>query len=251
MKFRLLETGENPAAKNMAIDEAIMREYPHFGRPTLRFFAWKPAAVSIGYFQSLEQEVDLAKCKQLGMDIVRRITGGGAVFHEAELTYSFTCSEDSGIVPKNILESYALICNSLVLGFRELGLNAGFVPLNDIVVNGKKISGSAQTRRNGVVLQHGTILIKVDVEKMFSLLKVPDEKLKGKMIENVKQRVTSVEEQAGREIYFQEVAEAMQKGFAENFKAEVEGGSLTVEEKVIAEKIEKERFASRSWNYLR
>ncbi len=251
MKFRLLETGENPAAKNMAIDEAIMRECPHFGMPTLRFFAWKPAAVSIGYFQSLEQEVDLAKCKQLGIDIVRRITGGGAVFHDAELTYSFTCTEDSAIVPKNILESYALICNSLVLGFGELGLNASFVPLNDIVVNGKKISGSAQTRRNGVVLQHGTVLIRVDVEKMFSVLKVPDEKLKDKMIENVKQRVTSVEQEAGREVYFREVADAVRKGFAENFKAEIEKGSLALEEKALAEKIEKERFASSSWNYLR
>ncbi len=251
MQFRLLLTGENNASKNMAIDEAIMRECPHTGLPTVRLYSWSPSAVSIGYFQGIEEEVDLNKCKQLGIDVVRRITGGGAVFHDKELTYSFVCREESGIVPKKILESYAKICNSLVLGLEELGLKANFAPLNDIVVNGKKISGSAQTRRNGVVLQHGTVLIKVDVEKMFSLLKVPNEKLRGKIIESVKQRVTSLESATGREVYFKEVEEAMHKGFSENFNAQLAKGSLTIEEKALAEKIETERFSSKQWNYLR
>ncbi len=250
MKLRILETGENTAFKNMAVDEAIMRNCKRVG-PTLRLYSWKPAAVSIGYFQAIEEEVDLKKCKQIGVDVVRRITGGGAVFHDAELTYSFFCSEESKIVPKNILESYARVCNSLVLGFEELGLEAEFVPLNDIVVGGKKISGNAQTRRNGIVLQHGTILLKVDVEKMFSLLKVPDEKLKGKMIESVKQRVTSVEQQAGRAVYFQEVLEAMKKGFVENFEAELVKGKLFLEEKALAEKLEKEKFSTSEWNSKR
>jgi lipoate-protein ligase A len=250
-QFRLLLTGDNPAAKNMAIDEAIMRECSHTGMPTVRLYSWKPAAVSIGYFQAIEEEVDLQRCKQLEIDVVRRITGGGAVFHDAELTYSFACREDSGILPKNILESYSQICNSLVLGLEQLGLTSRFVALNDVVVNNKKISGSAQTRRNGIVLQHGTILIKVDVEKMFSLLKVPDEKIRDKIIQNVKQRVTSIEEQTGREIYFQEVAEAITNGFSENFNAELAKGRLSIEESVLAEKIEKERFSAKEWNYLR
>ena len=99
----------------------------------------------------------------------------------------------------------------MVLGFKELGLNASFVPLNDIIVNSKKISGNAQTRKEKNVLQHGTILIGVDVDKMFSLLLVPDEKLKGKMIETVKQRVTSVENELNRKVSFDEVAKAMKK----------------------------------------
>jgi len=250
-RFRFLETGENTAAKNMAVDEAIMKECPHFEEPTVRFYSWRPAAVSIGYFQAIEDEVNLKNCREQDTDVVRRITGGGAVFHEAELTYSFVCKESSGIVPQNILESYALICNSIVLGLKELGLQAEFVPLNDIIVKGKKISGNAQTRRNGIVLQHGTVLIKVDVEKMFSLLKVPDEKIKDKIIENVKQRVTSITEQAGRELYFQEIADAMKKGFEQNFNAELSNGKLTMEETVLSEKIEAEKFATREWNYLR
>ncbi len=251
MQFRLLETGENKAAKNMAIDEAIMRECPRLGMPTVRFYCWLPPAISIGYFQSIADEVDLQRCKQLGVDVVRRITGGGAVFHDRELTYSFVCTEQSAVVPKNILQSYQKICNSLVIGFKELGLEARFAPLNDIIVNGRKISGNAQTRRNGVVLQHGTVLVKVDVEKMFSLLRVPDEKLRGKMIESVKQRVTSIEQQLGKEVYFQEVADAMRTGFERNFNAELAKGALSIGEKALAEKIEKERFAAKEWNYLR
>ncbi len=251
MQLRLVETGSKDAFTNMAIDEAIMRLQGRIGKPTVRFYGWKPSAISIGYFQSLKEEVDLEKCKQLGVDFVRRITGGGAVFHEDELTYSFFCSEDSNIVAKNILDSYNKICNSLVLGFSKLNLDAKFVPLNDIIVNGKKISGNAQTRRNKAVLQHGTILMGVDVEKMFSLLLVPDEKLKGKLIESVKQRVTSIENELGKKVEFAEVVEAMKKGFEENFSAELVKEELAEEEKLLAEKIRKERFSSREWNFKR
>jgi len=250
-RFRLLLTGENNAARNMAIDEAIMRNYALFGKPTVRFYSWKPPAVSIGYFQQIEEEVDLAECKKQGVDVVRRITGGGAVFHEAELTYSFCCTGESGLVEKNILESYKKICGSIVLGLGGLGLKAEFAPLNDITVNGRKISGNAQTRRGGIVLQHGTILLRVDVDKMFALLRVPNEKLKGKLIEDVKQRVTSIERETGKEIGFDETAEAMRCGFEKNFNAELVEGELAEDEVSLAKKIEKEKFLSGEWNYLR
>ncbi|MFH1255887.1 MAG: biotin/lipoate A/B protein ligase family protein [Candidatus Diapherotrites archaeon] len=249
-EWRFLSTGFNSAAKNMSIDEAVMRLHAGDGA-VVRFYGWKPSAISIGYFQSLEEEVDLQKCKELGVDFVRRITGGGAVFHDSELTYSFVCSEKSGVVPGNILDSYRKICDSLILGFKELGLTASFAPLNDIICNGKKISGNAQTRREGKVLQHGTIILKVDVEKMFSLLKVPNEKLKGKMIEDVKQRVTSVEKEAGADVGFEKVAAAMRKGFEENFAVELVEGALTAEESALAEKIARERFSQREWNFKR
>jgi len=251
MEFRLLETGFKSAAENMAVDEAISQLNSKIGKTTVRLYGWKPPAVSIGYFQSLIEEVDLPQCKRFGVDVVRRITGGGAVFHDAELTYSFVTAESNGLVSKNILESYKQICNALVLGFKELGLQAEFVPLNDIIVNGRKISGNAQTRRNKTILQHGTILLKVDVEKMFSLLKVPNEKLKGKLIADVKQRVTSVEQELGKEISFEECADAMKKGFAENFNAELVKEELTLEEIELAEKIAAEKFAAKEWNFKR
>src|SRR5919201_4337500 len=182
----VLETGYNAAAFNMALDEALIENIGDV--PVLRIYGWRPAAVSIGYFQSIKEEVDLEKCSQLGIDIVRRLTGGGAVLHECELTYSFVTKQ----YPQNIMKSCEWICDAVVMSINRLGFDAGFVPLNDIVINGKKVSGSAQTRRKGVLLQHGTLLLGADVGKMFSVLKVPSEKLRDKIIKDVKERVTSL-----------------------------------------------------------
>lgn len=248
--WRVILDNKNTAFHNMSVDEAIMRLLPENKMPTVRLYAWNPCAVSIGYFQSMAEEVDVEACERLGVDVVRRVTGGGAVFHEHELTYSVVLPE-KGVVSENILESYAKICNGVVLGLAEMGLNAEFVPLNDIAVGGKKISGNAQTRRGGTILQHGTILLKVDVEKMFSILKVPNEKLKGKLIEDVKQRVTSVELELGRGIGFAEAQKAMRKGFAENFRVSLEEGGLLENEKALAEKIRGEKFSGKEWNFKR
>ena len=249
-EFRLLETGFQDAFTNMAVDEAVMQLYKPKGMPTVRFYGWKPHAVSIGYFQGIEEEVDLARASELDADVVRRITGGGAVFHERELTYSFVCSEQSGLVSKKILESYEKICSAIVFALDELDVKASFAPLNDIIVNGRKISGNAQTRRSGNVLQHGTLLLEVSVDKMFSLLKVPNEKMKGKIVEDVKQRITSLEQETGREYSFRDVAEAMKKGFEKTFEARLVLGELSEEEKKLAEKL-REKFASREWNFRR
>jgi lipoate-protein ligase A len=148
----------------MALDQALMSKVDNF-IPVLRVYGWKPAAVSIGYFQSLEQEVDVKKCRDLGIDVVRRMTGGGAVLHEQEVTYSFITKT----FPANIRDSYKVICEPVVDCLKDLGFEANS-PLNDIAVNNKKVSGNAQTRRNGVLLQHGTILLDIDIDKMFSVL---------------------------------------------------------------------------------
>jgi len=245
MEFRLLETGKNRAAVNMAIDEAIM-----LGRtPTLRFYSWQPPAVSIGYFQGIEQEVDLAVCKKLGVDVVRRLTGGGAVYHDKELTYSFIVPENSGLVSRNILESYGQICGFVVDGLRRIGLRAEFKPINDIVVNNKKISGNAQTRRDGMILQHGTILLDVDVKTMFSLLKVPDEKMRDKMITAAEERVTSVKKESGS-AGFKEVRDALVMAFEKRFGV-LKSSGLSKEEMRDTHKLFKERYSKREWNFMR
>lgn len=260
MHFRLLKTGFQTAADNMAIDEAVLAEIAlGNSAPSLRFYGWTPPAISIGYFQSLEEEVDLAACAAHGVDYVRRITGGGAVLHEHEITYSIHIPEKTAGalgLPLGILESYGKICDGILKGLALPGLQAKFVPLNDIVVEYsgafRKISGNAQTRKSGVILQHGTILLKVDVDKMFSLLKVPNEKLKGKLIEDVKQRVTSLSQVLGREVGFDEALSVLQKGFAETFPAlNFESGELSKTEKSLAEKLKKEKYGSENWNRKR
>ena len=244
MEFRLLETGKRPAAMNMAIDEAVMLS----GTPTLRFYDWDPPAVTIGYFQGIEQEVDLGKCAQTGVDVVRRLTGGGAVYHDTELTYSLILPEKAGIVSRNILESYGQICGFVVEGLRRLGLPAEFKPINDIIVSGRKISGNAQTRRGGMILQHGTVLLDVDVKKMFSLLKVPDEKLKDKMIAAAEERVTSVDKELGTTNSFETVKRSLISAFE---LGTTKKGRLTREEEANAQKLSKEKYSSKEWNFMR
>ena len=239
-KIRVLETGYNNAALNMAIDEALIEYIGDL--PILRIYGWRPAAVSIGYFQSIKEEVDLEKCSKIGVDFVRRITGGGAVLHELELTYSFITKR----YPQNIMESYRWICEAIVASINGLGFDASFIPLNDIVVKGKKVSGSAQTRRNGVLLQHGTILLGVDVDKMFCILKVPSEKLKDKIIKDVKGRVTSL---SG--ITFEEMASSLKSSFATKFDAKLLADSMSTDETSRARWLAERKYRSREWNFRR
>jgi lipoate-protein ligase A len=292
--IRLLETGYNSAAFNMAVDEVLMsglasssssssknhqtrdkmrvmmndtdttsdarekkrtatkkegdeeeklQRYPSpAAEAVLRIYGWKPPAVSIGYFQSMDLEVDVHECRKRGIDLVRRLTGGGAVYHEAELTYSFLTNTFSS----DIMQSYISICNPVVQAIRKLGFDARFAPLNDIVIgNGVKVSGNAQTRKMNVLLQHGTILLDVNVERMFSVLKVPSEKIKDKLIDDVKKRVSGINRS------FDEVAQVLKKSFSEAFDAELHSDKLTVEEYSKVYSFIKEKFSSESWNWRR
>ena len=249
-KWRLLETGYSTAFVNMAMDRAVLvcnskGKVP----PTVRFYRWQPSAISIGYFQSLEDEVDLDICKNFGVDYVRRITGGGAVYHEKELTYSIVISESHLKISKNIMESYRKICGALIIGLKNLGIESTYVPINDIVTNGKKISGNAQTRKENTVLQHGTILRDVNVEKMFHLLRVPNEKIKDKLIADVKERVTSIKQVLEKDISFKEISKAIKSGFEQEFNIELVKGKLTDEEEELTKKYEKECFSTKDWNH--
>lgn len=247
MKWRLLVDKAGDAFTNMAVDKAIL-----FGRdkPTLRFYQWKPPAVSIGFFQSLGEEVDREKCRAAGVDIVRRLTGGGAVFHEKELTYSLAIGESNPKIPPGIKESYQKICSALIAGLGKIGLQAEYAPLNDILVNGKKVSGCAQTRKKEGLLQHGTMILQVDIEKMFSLLRVPNEKMRGKMIEKAGERVTSLERELGGKTGFSEMVPHFQAGFEETFGIKLVPGRLSSREKSLAKQF-REEFSSWKWNCRR
>ena len=148
-KWRVIKLSTNSASENMAIDESILNSLSRGEVPnTLRLYRWNPSAVSIGYFQGINEEVNLDECKKRGFDVVRRITGGGAVFHsyEGEITYSILMKESLSHIPDNILQSYQVILTGLIKGLKELGIQAEFRPVNDIVVNGRKISGSGSKR---------------------------------------------------------------------------------------------------------
>ena len=233
----------------MGIDEAILLSRAKGLVPnTLRFYVWSPPCVTIGYFQSLEKEIDLKAAKKFGVDFVRRYTGGGAVFHNKELTYSIVLPEKD--ISKNIEKSYKQICGFIISGLKELGLDAKFKPINDIVVKGKKISGNAQTRKFGFVLQHGTILMDLELDKMFSVLKVSDEKIKDKLISNAKERVCCLKD-LGVNISAQELADVLKESFKNKFGVELVEGKLSEEEFRVAERLVKEKYSNKEWNFWR
>lgn len=248
MIFRLLETGVRPGAYNMGLDEAILGAVAEGRRPpTLRLYGWNPPTVTLGYFQGLDEEVDREACARMGVDIVRRVTGGGAVFHDAELTYSIVLPESHPLARPGILDSYRVLCAGVVEGLARFGLQAEFAPINDVLVDGRKVSGNAQTRKRGCILQHGTILLDVDVDRMFALLKVPSEKLKGKLIEDVKQRVTSLRHKLGRSVSLAEAVPAFAEGFSKALGIELEKSEPSPEELEEAGRIAREKYGTEAW----
>ena len=245
MELRVIFDEKHKAFWNMALDESLLMHLKDAG-PTLRLYGWNPAAVSIGYFQSLEEEVNVEKAKEMGVDLVRRITGGGAVYHKWELTYSIVLPPPKG----KILDSYKLIEKGLIEAFKIFGVEAKYSGINDIEVNGKKISGNAQTRKYGGLLQHGTILMDVNVVEMFSLLKVPNEKLKDKMIKSVKERVTSLSA-LGVDVEFQELQNIVAEGFKKALDAELYEEKLGREIIKKAKELEVHKYATKEWLYRR
>lgn len=247
MQWRLIINNENDAFKNMAIDKAILLSS---NIPTLRLYKWNPPAISIGCFQNLDDEVDVKMCEKYKYDYIRRITGGGAVFHDKELTYSICINEDNEYIQKDLLKSYQQICGAVINGLKKLGLNSEYRYINDIKVNEKKISGSAQTRKNNKIFQHGTILIDNDSEKMFSILKVPNEKMKGKKIEEIKKIVTSINKELDKTISLDELRNAIISGFEETFNITFIKEDLTEEELNLSKRFENE-FKDETWNRIR
>jgi lipoate-protein ligase A len=253
-EIRYLDLGTHNAFENMAIDEAIMLGIKQQDSPpTLRLYRWLPSAVSIGTFQSMRDEVDVKFCEKKGIDYIRRITGGGAVFHdyEGEITYSIILPKGHTLVADDIIESYRVLCAGITSALANLGIHAEFKPINDVVVDGRKVSGNAQTRRHSCVLQHGTVLLNLDVEMMFQVLKVPAEKISDKMVRDVKTRVTSLREVSGRDIEMDELKAALVDGFSEALNLQMVRGRLHREEKAAAERLAREKYATDDWNFSR
>lgn len=236
---------------NMALDESIARCVGEGSSPpTLRLYGWFPRAVSLGYFQEVLEEVDTDFCKRNGIEIVRRITGGGAVLHtEGELTYSFIVVDNGSYVPTDIEESYKKICSPIVKTIQRLGANATFRPINDIEVGGKKVSGNAQTRRFGAILQHGTLLLSLDYS-LLGALKPRAEKFSDKGVSKVSGRVTTLEEVLGFKISRGEVAEVMEEEFGRSFGLSLYYGTVTDRERELSINLIS-KYRSKEWTFRR
>lgn len=241
----------------MAIDEAILRSRMQNKTPnTVRFYRWNPSAVSIGRFQDVQSEVNVENCEKYGVDVVRRITGGGTVYHDSrdEITYSVVVGRED-LEAENVTAAYNKICNGLTNALEILGVKADFNqgdPKNcpNIAVNGRKISGSAQSFKGGVVLQHGTLLMSVDLEKMFTYIRVPWAKTCMEIVNVVERKITSLEKELAKEINVEQAYDALVKGFQTALGMDLSGGALTPEERETADRLRTEKFGNRNWTFM-
>ena len=254
--WRLLKLETHNAFMNMAIDEAILRARIAERVPnTLRFYRWNPSVVSIGKFQKPENEVYLDNCRRLGVDVVRRISGGGTVYHDAEdeVTYSLIAkTEDLGVT--DIAAVYARVYGGIADALRILGITADFNEGDakncpNLTVNGKKISGSAQAHKSGIVLQHGTLLLSVDLERMFTVLRVPWAKTCMEVVGVAKNKITSVKEELGHAVSAETANNALSVGFKNAFGIQLTEGELTPFERELAEELCREKYATDDWNF--
>ena len=170
MDWRVVDLGRMSPALTAAMDEAVLISRTQGSVDnTLSFYTRDRPTVSLGYFEKASECIDLNLCRELGIVIVRRLSGGSAIYTDSgQIIYTLTLGDE--LVPENPKESYPLICAGVVNALRSLGIAAEHRPLNDVVVRGRKISGSAQTRRARVVLQHGTVIVDSDLDTMMRVI---------------------------------------------------------------------------------
>jgi len=246
MTIRYIPPIEAEAARQMAIDEAILRSFDD-GKvdPTFRFFRFKPSAITLGYTQSIDETIDEERCKEEDIPFVRRITGGGTVFHdyEGEITYSMVTEKSEEKIEKSFEKNLQPVINTL----KNFGLDAKFKPYNDILVNKKKISGSAQRRGKKGLLQHGTLMYATDLEKLADILKIDEEKLKKKGADSFLDLVTTIQREIGEPLDPEHIIDVMRGEYIDHFEEEVVEKGLCEEEKRIASKLES-KYSSKGWN---
>ncbi|MBD8015682.1 lipoate--protein ligase family protein [Planococcus wigleyi] len=272
-KWIFINSGAGSPAFNMALDEALLAWHSEgLIPPVIRFYSWQPAALSIGYFQNVEKEIDMEAVDRLGLGFVRRPTGGRGVLHEHELTYSIIVSEDYPEMPETVTEAYRVLSEGLLEGFKNLGLDAYFsVPDTEekradlkkpksavcfdapswyeMVVEGKKVAGSAQTRQKGVILQHGAILIDLDTEKLLSVFKFSSEAAKERMRSKIPEKAVSINSLREKPVTPDECIRAFKAGFEQALSISLESYNLTVQQLADVKALEKIKYGNSEWNF--
>lgn len=287
-QWRFIFTGASDAFFNMALDEAFFlscQKGPSL--PTLRLYLWNPPGVSIGYFQSLEKTVDLSKCKENKIDVVRRITGGRAVLHENEITYSLCASvEEYPELGENINETYGKISFALLESLKELKIFGEWVKPNrerieidsassinllsasspqvaelsyfskpcfmsnsryEITVEGKKLIGSAQRREKNSFIQHGSIPLGKGKVDFGNLLSGGESR--EEMKEKLKEKSTNLEKVLKRKVKFEEVICALKRGFSNFFSVKMNEEELTQTEFEVAQMLKEKKYLTDEWNF--
>jgi lipoate-protein ligase A len=262
--WRLIVDGEADGATNMAVDEAILAAVVEgTSLPTLRLYGWSPPCVTLGRSQPLA-DADLARCRAGRIDIVRRPSGGQAILHTDELTYSVALCQTDPRAEGGVLESYRRLSKGLLAGLHRLGAETAQavekklplgeptpvcfeVPSNyEITSGGRKLVGSAQWRSRGGVLQHGSLPLRGDLMRIVELLVFSDDERQVRR-QSLRARAVTLEEVLGRAVPFFEVAQALAEGLGEALNLCLEPGKLTADERARVADLRSSRYANPDW----
>lgn len=264
-----LNSGPLDAATNMAIDEALLHWHKKGDLPpVLRFYGWKKPSLTVGYFQNVTKTIDFSGVSKHNCDFVRRLTGGSAVLHDQELTYSIIVDETNPKIPKTIQEAYYVLSQGILEGYKNLGIEAYFALSNlenrnrssvcfetpalyEMIVDGKKIAGNAQTRKYGVLLQHGSIPIQFDIHMLFDLFSYPSKRVRKRQMEQFIKKAVSINDITKEEHTYNSVSEAFLHGFQKGLHIEVESFQLSAEQWKEVNHLVQTKYGTREWNIER
>lgn len=245
-EWQVVDAKAVPPTMHVALDEVLSHEVAAGRRaPTLRFWEWDRAAIIIGAFQSLKNEVDLEAAEKLGVQVIRRASGGGAMFVEkgTAITYSLYAPIEL-VEDMNFADSYAFLDNWVLKALNEMGVEASYVPLNDITSPKGKIGGAAQKRfLDRTVLHHVTMAYDMDANKLMQVLRIGREKMSDKGTTSAAKRVDPVRSQTGMER--RDVIESMKKTFIDLNGGSI--GDITDDEYAKAEQLIAEKYGTQAW----
>ena len=266
--WRLINSGFQTGAMNMALDEALLHAVAKGTSPAvLRFYRWQPATVTLGYAQSVTTDIDLEVCRQAGLDVIRRSTGGRAVLHDNEVTYSVIAPSVSGLFGSSVLDSYRVISEVLQKALLQLGLSAKLVPgrprggqLNatkavcfstpsqyELVIDDCKVAGSAQKRHGQAFLQHGSIPLELDLDLLGRVLKTNINSGTAGSLD----KVGWLNRWARQALTVTEVETCIAGEFSKAIDASLRVSRPTAEELDAAERLCREKYAHPDWNMMR
>jgi lipoate-protein ligase A len=244
--WRLVDSGLVSPPESAALDDAMLEAHIEGVIPsTLHYYVRDQPTISVGYFQKISESVDAAEASKRGVAIVRRKSGGSSIFTDSgQLIYGLVVHESD--LPSGMSESFRAICSAIARALSSFGLEARYRPMNDVEVGGRKISGNAQLRRKGSVLQHGTVIVKTDLETMDAVLKV--DKSKKASLSRPSERVASLSSLLGRTVSIDDVKERMTTELSKTFQVQFEEGALTESERAIVNRLVAERYSRDEWN---
>jgi len=260
-KWRILSSNKCDPERNMAIDEALLLSY-RSGKcpPTFRLYGWEPEGISLGYRQKRDNVLHIEECKKQGIKCVRRITGGESIFHSNDISYSIVCSSKDLNLPSSVKESYKVLCRFLIEAYKTLGLSADFFSSThegakeietsfcfasqrdfDLNIDGKKIGGNAQKRHRNIILLHGSVPLKLDIQRAQVFFK--------ENLADTKKRILSLEEAVKKYIDFKEFGFLLRKSFSKVFKeVNLIESNLIPSEYELVESLLKEKYQNADWN---